>query len=158
MNKLSTVVISLFIASSANATPYFRLIDPSHPNPVLGALIDPLNIGNSEAASLLPLITHSPKDGCLLPSVVCEDWTPIAVGGSMNSGKLTFDIAPLSNVLPWFQSAALAIVPSKWTPLIKVLTPSQDQSITFSVGPVFEYSQANNHGYFKVFTGLKLNF
>ncbi len=76
----------------------------------------------------------------------------------MNAGKLTFDVAPLANVLPWFQSAALAVVPAKWTPLIKVLSPSSDQSVTFSAGPCFEYSQLQNKGFFKVFTGLALKF
>lgn len=158
MNKYTLSCIIILIGSMASATPYFRLIDPSHPQPVLGALVDPTHLGNSEAASLLPLVTHSTKDGCLLPSIVCEDWSPLAVGGSMNAGKITFDIAPIANVLPWFKSAALAIAPSKWTGLIKVLSPSPDQSVTFSAGPVFEYSQAANHGYFKVFTGLKLSF
>ena len=145
-------------ASQVQATPYFRLIDPAHPTPVLGALVDPINIGNSSAASLLPLVTHSPKDGCLLPSLVCEDWTPLAIGGAMSGGKLTFEVAPLANILPWFQSAALAVAPAKWTGLIKILTPSADQSVTFSFGPVWSYSQASNKGSFKLFSGLALHF
>ena len=148
----------MLLAGTASATPYFRLIDPSHPAPVLGALVDPIHIGNTSAASLLPLVTHSPKDGCLLPSIVCEDWTPLAIGGSMNAGKLTFDVAPLANVVPWIQNAALAIVPAKWQGLVNVLTPSGPQSVTFSCGPVWEYSQATNKGNFKVFTGLQLSF
>jgi hypothetical protein len=156
MKKLTAAF--LLLSSFASATPYFKLIDPSHPQPVLGALVDPVHLGNSSAASLLPLVTHSPKDGCLLPSIVCEDWTPVAVGGSMNAGKITFDVAPLANVIPWVQSAALSVVPARWVPLVKVLTPSTDQSVTFSCGPVWEYSQAQNKGYFKVFTGLKLSF
>lgn len=148
----------MLLASVASATPYFRLIDPSHPQPVVGALVDPVHLGNTSAASLLPLVTHSPKDGCILPSIVCESWSPLAVGGSMNAGKLTFDVGPIANVMPWAQSAALAVVPAKWQSLVKVLSPSADQSVTFSAGPMFEYSQANNHGYFKIFTGLQLSF
>ncbi len=148
----------MLLASAASATPYFRLIDPAHPQPVVGALVDPVHLGNTGASSLLPLVTHSPKDGCLLPSVVCESWSPLAVGGSMNAGKLTFDVGPIANVMPWAQSAALAVVPAKWQSLVKVLSPSADQSVTFSAGPMFEYSQASNKGYIKVFTGVSLNF
>ena len=152
------LTLLLALATSSQASPYFRLIDPAHPQPVVGALVDPVHLGNTGAASLLPLVTHSPKDGCLLPSVVCESWSPLAGGGSMDAGKLTFDVGPIANVMPWAQSAALAVVPAKWQSLVKVLSPSADQSVTFSAGPMFEYSQASNKGYIKVFTGVSLNF
>lgn len=157
MKNIITAVL-LLIASTAFASPYFRLVNPSHPQMVAGALIDPANLGNSEAASLLPIFTHSPKDGCLLPSIVCEDWSPLAVGASMNAGKITFDVAPLANVLPWFQSAALAVIPDKFASVRSVLAPATGNAVTFSAGPVFQYRQANNHGYFKLFTGLALHF
>lgn len=155
---MKLTIAFLLLSSSALANPYFRFLDPSHPQPVLGALVDPANLGNSEATSLLPLVTHSPKDGCLLPSVVCEDWSPLAAGGSSNAGKYTLDVGPLFNVLPWVQSAALSLTPEKWSGLVKVLSTSQDQSVTFSAGPVFEYEQATNKGYFKIFTGVALHF
>jgi len=162
MNKLSTVVISFLLASAASANPYFRpnpvFTDPAHPVLIAGALVDPVSLGRSSAGSMLPAFTHSPKDGCLLPNIVCESWTPLAIGGSLNAGKLTLDVGPVANVLPWFQNAALAVVPAKWTGLINVLTPSTAGPVTFSAGPIWEYSQLKNHGYFKVFTGLQLNF
>ena len=148
----------IFYAVAANATPYFRPLDLAHPQPVLGALIDPTALGQTEGASLLPLVTHSPKDGCLLPAIVCEDWTPIAVGASLNAGKLTFDVSPLANVLPWVQNAASAVVPDSWPAVRQVLASNPDQSVTFSAGPVWQYRQLNNKGYFKIFTGLALHF
>lgn len=154
--KLAAAI--LFLAVSAQANPYFRLMNPSHPQMVAGALIDPSSLGNSEAASLLPIFTHSPADGCLFPSIVCEDWSPLAVGASMNAGKITLDVAPLANVLPWFQNAALAVIPDKWAGIRGVLAPTPGNAVTFSAGPVFQYRQANNHGYFKLFTGLSLHF
>lgn len=148
--------------ATANATPYFRpnpvFEDPSHPIVIAGALIDPFTLGQTSGGSLLPVFTHSPNDGCLLPKIVCESWTPAAVGVSVNSGKMTFDIGPVANVLPWAQSAALAMTPANWTGLVKVLSSSPGQSVTFSAGPILEYSQLANKGYFKVFTGLQLNF
>jgi hypothetical protein len=143
--------------SSANASPYFRLLDVSHPQPVLGALLDPRDLGNSEAASLLPILTHSPADGCLLPRLVCEDWTPLAVGASMNAGKVTLDLAPLANVLPWVSSFVGAL-PGDRGAVQEILAPKNQPPVTFSAGPVFQYRQATNKGYFKLFTGLALHF
>lgn len=148
----------MFLTVSANAGPYFRVIDPSHPQPVIGALLAPENVENSEAASLLPLITHSPADGCAFPSIVCADWTPLAVGASMTGGNVTFNVAPLMNVLPWMSAAATAILPSDWYGAQGILRAEPYNSITFSAGPVWQYRQATNKGYLRVFTGLALHF
>lgn len=157
MKTILSLVI-LLAATRAQARPYFRPLDPSHPQPVAGALLDPSRLGDTSAASLLPLVTHSPADGCLLPTVVCEDWTPLAVGAAMNAGKLTFDVAPLANVLPWMQSAALAIIPAKYDAARRFFAPGPSGPVTFSAGPVWEYSQRDDRGRFKVFTGLALHF
>lgn len=158
---MKTIIIALALLTSVPAfsNPYFRLIDPAHPAPVLGALVAPTDLGESEATSLLPLLTHSPKDGCLLPQIVCEDWTPAAVGASVNSGKITFAIAPLFNILPWMQSAGQAVIPTGWTTARSVVEyNSNGDLITFSAGPAWEYKQLTNKGYFRVFTGLALHF
>ncbi len=76
----------------------------------------------------------------------------------MNAGQLTFDVAPLFNVLPWMQSGAKAIVPAKYSAIHKMLDSSPDQSVTFSAGPVWQYRQASNKGYFRIFAGLALHF
>ncbi len=155
MKKLIAVI--LMLAAPAAAAPYFRLLDISHPKPVIGALIAPEALGDSEAASLLPIFTHSPKDGCLLPSIVCEEWTPLAVGASINAGKITLDVAPLANVLPWM-SAAIGALPGDWGWLQEILSPKNATPVTFSAGPVWQYRQITNKGYFRVFTGLALQF
>jgi hypothetical protein len=169
MNKLlAAVVLVAWIAVPSQAAPYFRSVIGkdagghivfNKPAPVLGALIDPKNLGASEAASLLPLVTHSPKDGCLLPGVVCEDWSPLAVGASINAGKITFDVGPIANILPWMQSAGKAVIPEGWTAVRAVVDydPTGDP-ITFSAGPMFQYRQIDNKGYFKVFSGLAMHF
>ncbi len=159
--KTLLLIAAVFVscAPKASALPYFRPLDIAHPQPVVGALLAPENIGNTEAASLLPLITHSPKDGCLLPSIVCEDWTPLAIGASINAGNITFDVAPLANVLPWMQSAGKALIPSGWTGLRSIVDYDQTgDAISFSAGPVWEYKQLTNKGYFRIFTGLALHF
>lgn len=148
--------------ATAGATPYFRanpvFQNPAHPLMIAGALIDPINLSQTSGGSMLPVFTHSPKDGCLLPNIVCESWTPVAIGGSMNAGKITLDVGPVANILPWFEAAALSVVPVKWNGLVKVLSPSTDQTVTFSAGPIFEYNQLANHGYLKVFSGVAVNF
>lgn len=144
--------------SIAHANPYFRFINPAHPHPTTGALLDTKNLRDSEAAVLLPLVTHSPTDGCIFPSIICEDWSPISIGGSMNAGKITFDVAPVANIVPWIQNTVLFFIPSSWIGLVNILSPEDGHPVTFSAGPVWEYRQLNNKGYFKIFTGLQLNF
>lgn len=160
MKRLLLGLVALVgFCSIAHTGPYFRVVDLSHPDPVLGALLAPEALGQSAAASLLPVFTHSPADGCLLPAILCEDWTPLAIGGSMAGGKATIDIAPLANVLPWVQSVALLVIPDRWAGIRSVVapTPALSQPVTFSAGPVWEYQQRTNKGYFRVFTGVALH-
>jgi hypothetical protein len=148
----------LAMPSITMASPYFRPLDIAHPAPVVGALIAPEELGASEAVSLLPLITHSTRDGCWIPSVVCSDWTPLAVGASINAGKVTLNIAPLVNVLPWMQGMARAVVPDSMPSIRRVLASNPDQAVTFSAGPVWQYRQRENRGYFRLFSGVALHF
>lgn len=158
MKSSKFILLALCLSVSASAAPYFRPLDPSHIQPVFGALLAPEDMSKSEGASLLPLITHSPKDGCMLPSVVCEDWTPLAVGASMSAGKITLDVAPLANVLPWMVALAEAAMPPGWHSGLAWMIPADGQKVTFSAGPAWEYRQVTNKGYFRVFTGLALHF
>lgn len=148
----------LLLPSCLNASPYFRVIDPAHPEPIAGASLNPRDLKDSRVISLMPLLTHSPKDGCLFPSIVCEDWTPIAVGASFNAGKVTLDIAPLTNVLPWFQNGVKILLPDSWVVTKSVLSPNPDAPVTFAAGPMWEYRQSSNKGYFMVVTALALHF
>ena len=148
--KLLTLAL-MMLASAASATPYFTpnpvFTNPAHPITIQGALIDPLDLGGSRAAVLLPIFTAKAPGGV--------DWTPGAIGGSINAGKVTFDIAPLADVSPWVQSGLLAVVPASWAGVRSVLA-SHSGSVSFSGGPVWEYRQANNKGYLMVFSGLAL--
>lgn len=155
---MKSLLLLIAMSVPAGATPYFKLFNPSHPQPIVGALVAPEDLNQSEGAALFPLVTHSPNDGCLLPSIVCEDWTPLALGASMQSGNVTLDVGPLANVLPWVQTAAQMVVPSSWQSVQKVLSSSPDRSVTFSAGPVWEYQQRTNRGYFRIFSGLALHF
>ncbi len=163
---LAGLTVIFALAGDAWASPYFRVYGWDykaktlsveafyHPQPVAGALINPADLRGSRMGALLPIVFHSPSDGCLLPQFVCEDWSPLAVGGSMNAGKLTFDTGPLFNILPWMVSGAQRLAPARFQPLL-ANTPS---AVTFSAGPMWEYRQIENKGYFLVFTGLALHF
>lgn len=166
MRKLLLAVALLGLAGSANAAPYFRVYGYdydahsfsaeafAHPHLWAGALIDPSDLSKSEGGSLLPLVTHSPKDGCLMPAIVCESWSPLAVGGSMYAGKITFDVAPLWNVIPAWVSLLRPVAPARFQPLLA----DAPSAVTFSAGPVWQYRQVENKGYLKIFTGIALAF
>jgi hypothetical protein len=158
MRKMILTGSLLLAAGMVHASPYFRPVDFRHPQPVGGALIDPVHPGNTTGAGLLPIFTHSPKDGCLLPSIVCEDWTPLAVGFSGNAGDWTFDAAPLANVLPWMQAGLSRVIPQGWALHDVVAYQPGEDFITFSAGPAWEYRASTNRGYFKIFTGVALHF
>lgn len=145
------------IGATSYATPYFRPLNVVHPMPIVGALLDPKDLGQTSAASLLPLITHSKNDGCLLPNIICEDWTPLAVGVSINAGRITLDVGPLGNVVPWLVALVDAAKPEGATNLLNGLR-NTGQPVTISAGPVWEYRQITNKGYFRLFTGLALHF
>ncbi len=148
MKKLTLAAILSVIASYSSASPYFRLLGNGL-NPVAGALIAPDNLGNTEGAALLPAITHSKRDGCLLPTIVCEDWAILAIGASMNAGQITLDLGPIANVVPWVQSAVQSA--TGWHYI-------ENPSVTISAGPMWEYQQHTNRGYYKTFVGLALSF
>jgi hypothetical protein len=153
----SLIAIGLLaMVGMGNATPYFRPLDISHPQPVAGALFGTSGIQDTQTTGMLPLITHSPKDGYIL--IPNEDWTPLAVGVSANAGQFTFDIGPLFNILPWMQTLALEVIPDKYAQIRAILAPNPGAPVTFSAGPVFQYQEATNKGYYKTFTGLALHF
>lgn len=158
MKRLLLTLATLSLAGLARATPYFRipLVNGGNFVTIGGALLAPNNLSQSQVAGMVPLATHSPKDGCLLPQVVCEDWTPAAVGASMNAGEITFEIGPIANVLPWMQTGALELIPNEWSGIRNVLAPNPGSPVTFSAGPVWQYQQQTNKGYFRIFTGLAL--
>jgi len=157
MKKLIVAaLLSAVLAPVSTASPYFRPLNISKPVTVTGALIG-VNPSDSEGAVMVPLFTHSPSDGCLLSKLgICEDWSPIAVGGAMNAGKVSLEVSPLFNVLPWMQQGALALIPSSWASVRAVLTPASGSNVTFSLGPTWEYQQTTNKGYYRTFTGLAM--
>lgn len=168
------VVSILLIACSAKAGPYFRLIDPANPHKVVGAFIDPINTENTSAGSAVALVTHSTRDGCLLPSVICEDWSPALAGLSYNAGRFQFNIGPAVNLTPIAKQAVLGLLnlvtKSETAQGVKSILGSQPISgpdLSFSFGPALNVAPIQRgiilplnewRGKFRIFAGAALKF
>jgi hypothetical protein len=164
--KQSILAVLMFVASSVQATPYLRLIDPTHPIVISGAFIDPINPGQTSAGSALALVTHSTRDGCMLPTIVCEDWVPLSAGFSANGGNAWLSLGPSMNLAPLMKAMALRGV--------NVLTKDGDYQglksslgsvpiggpdVTISFGPAWVVSPKENwKGRFRIFAGAGWRF
>lgn len=147
---------------------YFRPLDLGHLQMVAGALLDPLGSGANDAIGLAPLINHSPKDGCLFPTIVCEDWSLLAVGvgGNLRSDPY-LAAGPIINLMPVGKAILLrglsAVTREGQAANVKDgLKPSLDSSgldVSISGGPMWVLKpQENFKGYFRLFLGGALKF
>ena len=167
-----TLLLSLslaFLVSSAQASPYFRLLGydvqkhaPVNFHPNLGAAVDPKAPGDTDVVTLVPLVMHSHADGYLiLPG---EDWSPLAVGGGDNGGRLSLYVGPLFNLVPAASvglDRLLSLLPDKYANLKSIVGPaaasSQDAGV--SVSPLFKPPLSKSErGSFRIFTGAWLKF
>lgn len=117
------------LGSIAPAAPYLRT--PFNGGPTVaytGIFIDPREPGKTTVGNEIALVTHDPKDGCLLPSIVCEQWVPVATGLSVNAGRVYWDIGPTVNVFPWMVAAMDSLGLETW------FSPP-DSSLSFAAGP-----------------------
>lgn len=111
------IFLLLILAASAHASPYLRT--PFTGGPTVhyeGVIIDPTAPGKTAAIFEVALITHDPKDGCLFPSIICEEWAPLANGLGINGGRVLWDLGPTVNVFPWMLTglAKVGYSPSFW--------------------------------------------
>lgn len=96
----------LMVASSSYAGPYFRLIDPAHPQVGAGFLISPKNPLDTTAVSDVALVTHSVADGTIIPEswrgiFPPVAWTPLQVGfGGSLRGDATIAPGTSANIAP----------------------------------------------------------
>lgn len=123
------ILALLFLGVKAQAYPYLRPIDISHPVKIVGFYVDPLAPGQTSLGTAVALITHSTKDGCLLPSVICEDWAPLTTGFSVNAGKLLWNIGPVANIAPWVQTGLSKLPHMGW------IAPDPQAATSISFGP-----------------------
>ena len=164
----------LLLSVPASATPYFRPIDPFHAKKVVGGYIDPLDLGASSVGGAYALITHSKNDGCFMPSVICEDWSPLMVGLSVNSGKVKLNIGPAINLTPVAKLGLLSVLNmatnSDTLSGVKSILGSQPitgPDVSTSFGPALGWTPIENgamlpvnawKGKFAIFAGASLSF
>jgi hypothetical protein len=103
----------LMVPMAASATPYFRLIDPSHLQVSAGFLISPKNPSDTAGVTELALITHSTADGTIIPQswqsiIPPESWVPLQIGaGGSFSGDAIVDFGTSMNLSPIIANTAL---------------------------------------------------
>jgi hypothetical protein len=146
--KGAIVALILSLPTASAASPYFRLIDPAHPQVAAGALFDPAGLNKTYAVTSLALITHSTKDGSIVPEkwqtyLPPEAWTPLQVGGGGTGGEYVASVGASANFLPITQTWALKGInaiskPDALTGLKDALTPSSG-SFSLAAGPAFAF-------------------
>ncbi len=142
MIKKTLITLLLCTAvGTSQAAPYFRAIDPAHPQTSLGLFSD--YKGHSATGGVLALVTHSPVDGCLIPSI-CEGWAPLTVGGTLGAGLGGRSVSFGSglNMLPAGKATALTILnavssDSQFSNLKTILAPPKTTTpdLSLFVGP-----------------------
>lgn len=169
-----TAALAVLLASTSYASPYFRPIDPAHVHQVLGGFIDPNSPGNSSAGTAYALATHSVKDGCLMPSIVCEDWSPAMLGFSVNAGRVQVSIGPAVNLTPLAKLGLLKVLEAATAQDalagVKGLLGSQPiggPDVSMSFGPALAIAPVQGgvvlpvnrwQGQFRIFAGAALSF
>lgn len=169
------LITAFFVLSAitSSATPYFRT--PFTPGEKIhklsGAAINPTELKETSFVTEVALITHSTKDGCVMPSIVCEDWTPLAIGPSYNAGKFQVIFGPIVNLAPatknLLKSGLDMITSPDSLTGIKSMLSDNTGDITISFGPQTLINPIS-HGVFmpinkwtpteRIFAGSELRF
>ena len=157
MKMLALLVLVPSLAQAA----YFRPIDPAHPQLNAGAYVDVEAPGNTSFGTVVALVTHSTRDGCALPTIICEDWTPLAAGFAVNGGKFLFGIGPSVHLAPiikagLFKALVASTADESYSGLKNSLSSvsMKGPDLTMSMGPAYVLSPTENwKGYFRVFAG-----
>lgn len=125
MKKLLVVLLGCTLScKNLYASPYFRLIDPSHPIVSAGVLFDPKDIMNTGVITNIALVTHSTRDGTIVPDkyqgiLAPEDWVPVQVGGGYAAGNGVISAGTSVNLAPAVASALLRKVNASSSPILQ---------------------------------------
>lgn len=171
---LIAVVSALLLAAIPADAGYFRLIDPARPHKVVGAFIDPTDLDATSAGTAVALVTHSTSDGCFMPSVICEDWSPLMAGLSYNAGRFQFNAGPALNLTPLAKRGILGMLnlltADETISGVKSLLgsePVNGPDVSVSFGPALAVTPIERgiilplnqwRGKFRVFAGAALKF
>jgi hypothetical protein len=168
------VLLALFAPLPAEASPYFRPIGPGNAQLISGSWVDPAGEDAPDLGGLVPLITHSTRDGALIRAIQA-DWSPLALGAGRSASAGAFvAVGPVANMAPAVKSALLAgldlVGPDRFTNLRQLLAPVPDSSgldVSVSFGPAWlikpvdggEFKDPKSwRGHFRLFFGAGLRF
>jgi hypothetical protein len=167
-NILKSILLALILAgcgsAPAFASPYFRVIGDVYSVENVAVFNPNAGIGATQDAALVNVVTHSTKDGCLLPSIVCEDWSLLSVGGAFTGPNKLALFGSQYNLEPLFQAGAYGLLnaftpSSSLTALKSFLSTPVSSAVTLSIGAFWGVSPEQNwKGYFLLTIGPKLTF
>lgn len=161
------IATTVAIAAPAKAGPYIRVIGQDNYHLYNGALFTAKGgLSQTQNTTVIALLTHSTRDGSLLPKAWAEagygeTWAPMVIGGSMGAGRATINAGPLVNVGPQIQRGAVALLnlvtPDHLNNLKAILTPAKDAKIdvTFSFGAMLNFEWVQNGHFVNLKTGLR---
>ena len=136
------VVIALALSSVASASPYFRFAGAGNWNLSEGVSFSHRDLSKTQNITMLALITHSDKDGSILPQAWVDagwanDWTPLSVGfgcGQNTSGKL----GSSANISPAARTLVISVLKKMHKPTadgLAGLFESMPANLSFAFGP-----------------------
>lgn len=151
------------LVNTVHAAPYFRLLDLSRPQVSAGAFVDAEDPAMTSVGSVLAVVTHSPKDGCLLPRIACVDWTPLGVGYAGGGGHHRLTLGPSANLAPiiknmLYQALLRFSDEDRYQGLKSTLRPlKSDTDLSVAFGPAWVVSPTSAPGP-RVFAGASWAF
>ena len=137
MKNIASVIVALMLCvgvSKAEDQKYFRLMDISHPQMGAGvnfSLVDP---GRTSATTDIALVTHSVKDGTIIPASIQPyyppvAWTPLQLGlGGSFAGDFVGTIGTSGNLSPTLAAIMLRGVSKSSNPALQALKSALEGS------------------------------
>ena len=123
---IAAILLSTLFVDMANASSYFKLLDPKHPIIGTGFNISPKNGLSTTETTDVALITHSTADGTIVPQswqswLPPESWVPlqVGIGGSLQGDfvvapGMSVNISPIiaQNLLGWIGTSSNSFLQS----------------------------------------------
>ena len=172
MKHILVAVLLALAPTGVSAGPYFRLLNPSHPQISAGVWADPTGKATPDVGSSVCTISHSTGDGALIQSLQA-DWCLLAVGGGYGNGQAFMALGPSANLAPVVKTLGVKfldlVAPSKYENLRELLSPvpggGPDLNVAF--GPQLTVKPVQNgsivlpgswQGLFRIFAGAAWKF
>jgi len=151
MLAFAVAIVLLFLLALAEplkASPYFRLINPAHPQVNAGVWADIMG-GKPDFGSSVAIITHSTKDGSLFETLQA-DWALLTLGGGYGDGQAFMAAGPSANLAPAVKQFILKgldiVAPDRFHNVRSLLAPPPGSTpdITVSFGPQILFRPVEN--------------